>query len=347
MKMTDGQKTLLGALAIAVVLFLFFRYLLGLVLPFIIALIISGMIKPQVRWLEQNTKVGRGWATLFALLFFIFCLILILFWGTSSLYFQLQDLLRTLPRYEVNVTKLIEEWLRELAFFYNRLPEPLISSLQGLSAWLYGQVEAIARSLVNWAVRLPEFFLNLTVSFVAAFFITRDYDLIRRELLRFLPSSWRQPAWQVVRDVFAAIVGFIRSQLILMSISGLVCLVALWMLRVKYAFLLACLVALLDLLPLIGPSAFYLPWAAYHVGLGNYSFALSLVLTLIAGTVIRQIAEPRVVGSQIGLHPLATLVGIYLGFRLFGTFGLLLGPVLVITFKAIARGFLSPLFPKS
>ena len=144
------------------------------------------------------------------------------------------------------------------------------------------------------------------MSFVAAFFITRDYDLIRRELLRFLPSSWRQPAWQVVRDVFAAIVGFIRSQLILMSISGLVCLVALWMLRVKYAFLLACLVALLDLLPLIGRSAFYLPWAAYHVGLGNYSFALSLVLTLIAGTVIRQIAEPRVVGSQIGLHPLAT-----------------------------------------
>ncbi len=345
--MKDGQKALLWVLASALGLYVFFRFVIGYLLPFIIALVISAFINPSVRWLEKHTKMGRSWATLFALLFFIFLLMLFFFWGSSSLYFQLQDLLRSLPKYQVNMARLVEEWLQDLEFFYKRLPAPVLNSLEGISGWLYAQVEKLTKSVVNWAVGLPDFFLNLTISFIAAFFITRDYASLREEFLRWLPLSWRKPARQVAGDVFAAVLGFIRSQLILISISGLVALVALMILQVKYAFLLACLVALLDLLPLVGPVTFYLPWAVYHLSQGNYSFAFALLIALAAGTLVRQVAEPRVMGSQLGLHPLATLLGVYLGFRFFGAFGLLLGPVLVITLKAVVRGFIAPMFPKS
>lgn len=345
--MSNGQKAALWAAALALGLYIFFRYIIAYLVPFVVALVIAALVEPAVEWLEQHTKVGRGWATLFALLFFVFLVVLFLVLGISNLYYELQDLLRTLPKYQVNISQLIEGWLKELQFLYNRLPEPVLSALEGSPNLLYQRVEKLATGIINWVVGLPNFFVTLTISFVAAFFMTRDHHLLRKEIIQMLPPTWRKPASQVGQDVFAAVLGFIRSQLILITISGVVSLIGLLILRVKYALMLALLVAVLDLLPLIGPSAFYLPWAGYHLLLGNYSFAIALLLVLATGFLIRQMTEPRIVGSQIGLHPLATLMGIYLGFRLFGTFGLFLGPVLVITFKAIARGFIIPMFSRS
>ena len=342
--MSNGQKAALWAVAIAVCLYIFFRYFLAYLTPFIVALVITALIGPAVDWLEKHTKVGRGWATLFALLFFVFLVVLFLVLGITSLYTELQDLLRTMPKYQVNISRLLESWLKELQFLYRRLPEPVLSALEASPDLLYLRVEKLATAIINWVVGLPNLLVTLTISFIASFFMTRDHHYLRKELIGMLPPTWRQPARQVGQDVIAAVLGFVRSQLILITISGLVSFVALVILRVKYALLLALLVAILDLLPLIGPSAFYLPWIGYQLLVGNYSFALALLSVLVVGFLMRQMLEPRIVGSQLGLHPLATLMGIYLGFRLFGTFGLFLGPVLVITFKAIARGFIVPMF---
>jgi sporulation integral membrane protein YtvI len=345
--MSNGQKAALWAAAVALGLYIFSRYIIAYLTPFVVALVIAALIEPQVDWLEQHTKVGRGWATLFTLLFFVFLVALFLVLGISNLYYELQDLLRTLPNYQQNISQTLQKWFGEVQFLYSRLPEPVISALEASPDLLYRQVETLAKAIINWVVGLPNFFITLTISFIASFFMTRDHHLLRKELIGMLPRGWREPAVQVGRDVFAAVLGFIRSQLILITISGGVSFIGLLILKVRYALLLALLVAILDLLPLIGPSAFYLPWAGYHLLMGNYSFAISLLLLLATGFLIRQLAEPRIVGSQLGLHPLATLIGIYLGYRLFGAFGLFLGPVLVITFKAIARGFIVPLFSKS
>lgn len=342
--MSNGQKAALWAVGIALGLYLFVRYIVGYLVPFLVALVIAALIEPAVNWLEQHTKVGRGWATLFALLFFIFLVVLFLVLGLTSLYSELQDLLRTLPKYQVHITKLIQGWMKELEFFYQRLPEPVLSALESSPDMIYVQVEKLATGIVNWVVGLPNLLVTLTISFIASFFMTRDHYLLRQELIAIFPPSWQGPLKQVGRDVFAAILGFIRSQLILMSISGLLSFIALGILGVKYALLLGLLVALLDLLPLIGPSAFYLPWAGYQILVGNYSFAGALLVVLAIGFLTRQLLEPRIVGAQIGLHPLATLIGIYLGFRLFGPLGLFLGPVLVITFKAIMKGMVIPAF---
>jgi predicted PurR-regulated permease PerM len=111
--------------------------------------------------------------------------------------------------------------------------------------------------------------------------------------------------------------------------------VGLFILGSPYALLLALLFAVLDFLPILGPALVLLPWALISVIMGNMRMAIGLAIMWGVITIARQVLQPKILGKQMGAHPLASLMAIFIGFRVFGLFGLIIGPVLLMIFVAI------------
>ncbi len=188
------------------------------------------------------------------------------------------------------------------------------------------------------ALQLPDTALAIVVAAVGAYIVSRDLPQLRRGIARELPAILPRPSLRIGRVALVATVRYLKAQLLLASLTTLVTGLGLLLVGAPYAILAALAVGVLDIAPALGPATVLGPWAAGAALLGQYSLALRLVLVLIAAATVRPTIEPRLVGGQMGLHPLAALVTMYIGVHLFGTVGLAVGPVLAATAWAAYLG---------
>ena len=135
---------------------------------------------------------------------------------------------------------------------------------------------------------------------------------------------------QVKGFLFDALFKYIKAQLILMSITFTELTIAFLILRLPSAFLLAMLISVVDALPILGTGTILIPWAVIQILLGNYKFAISLLIIYGICLLVRQLLEPRIVSDQIGMYPLLTLMAMYIGLNTLGFLGMILGIIVLI-----------------
>ena len=127
-----------------------------------------------------------------------------------------------------------------------------------------------------------------------------------------------------------------------MLITFLEVFIGLTVLGVRYAFLIALLTAVVDLMPVLGTGTVMIPWGIIDLIAGNYFMGIGLLVLYAIITVIRQILEPKIVGKYVGLYPLLALVSMYVGLKLFGLIGLFGLPLSIVIFDRLRRdGFIN------
>jgi sporulation integral membrane protein YtvI len=140
--------------------------------------------------------------------------------------------------------------------------------------------------------------------------------------------------------MFSALFGYIRAQLILMTVTFTQLSIGLWIIGIKNYILLALIISFVDALPVLGTGGIMVPWAAYSFITGNLKIGISLLILYAIVLVVRNLIEPKVLGEQIGMHPLLTLVAMYAGLQILGVAGLIIGPITVLTVKNIMSAIL-------
>lgn len=312
-------------------------------LPFILALIIAILIDPVVDWLERNKKINRGVAVAFTLLILLTVIGLIIFVAISRLMIELTALYAKLPQYTHYITEYGLLWVEEIRNYITNNPLPgearnaISTNLQVIVNSLADIVTAGTNFVFGLVRGMPGFITIIIFSSLATFFISRDKASIAALMYRYTPKKFVRPTSMVIRDISTALVGFFRAYTILISITAFLTIIGLYFLKVEYAVTVGLIVGLLDLLPIVGPGAVMIPWAVYHLIAGNYHFAVGLFIVYGVTTGVRQFIEPKVLSQNIGLHPLATLLALYLGLKFIGVWGIIIGPFLVILSKAIIR----------
>ena len=169
------------------------------------------------------------------------------------------------------------------------------------------------------------FFILVTV--ISSIYFCLDLDSVNSLVKRFIPAGWLGVLRRIKDGTLSAGLKYIRSYLILMLITFATMLSGFAIIRVEGALALAAITALLDVLPLIGVGTILLPWGVVSLILGYTGRAIGLFVLFGVHEVIRQLVEPRIVGKSLGLHPIASLVLLYIGYKIFGFAGLLLTPI--------------------
>ena len=230
------------------------------------------------------------------------------------------------------------------AFLQRLLELPIIADFFGgldalvqtlTSALLARLGESLTGAALHAATSLPSGVLSVLVYGLACFYLALDGErLLERALCGFAPDD-RARIRGVCDATGRAIHAYLRAYGILFLLTLAELLIGFWIIGVQYAFLIAVIVSVLDVLPALGAAVVLVPWGIVSLAAGNVRVGAGLLILAGVVTLLRQIAEPKIVGKSLGLHPLVALLSMYVAFRLFGAIGLVLGPCAAIVVRSV------------
>ena len=217
------------------------------------------------------------------------------------------------------------------------LAELLHTAMNGLAESLYRVPALVSQSALDAVSRLaqhsPDLLLFAVTFGIGTYFVSASFPRLLAFLRAQIPEEQRRRLEGLSRELRGSFSGFLRAQGILMAMTFFELLLAFLLLRVKEPVGLAALTALVDALPVFGTGTVLLPWALYCLLLGQRSRALGLVLAWALVNLVRSCTQAKLLGDQIGLDPLASLMGIYVGWKLGGVWGMLLCPLVLVALQ--------------
>ena len=321
------------------------RYLLPILLPFLLASLISMPLSPLSKTMAKGLHLPQKLCAVLLLCAFVG----LGAWGLVALLWRLileaghllERLLSgggLLDSMEGAILWL-EDWWAKLPLLHRgevNLRDGVYGMLRDV---LSGVLSSVSAALPTWAAglmsALPTVFFVALISIVAGYYFCVDGEGIKQALTSYLPSAIRMrlSAWK--RSGMGMFRAYLKAYLLLLLLTFALLFFGFCILGISSAFLLAMLVAVLDLLPVIGVGTVILPWSLILLIQGNYFVGVGLLLLYLAVELIRQIAEPKLLGHSLGLHPLATLFATYAGFYCFGFLGMIVSPIVAVLIKSI------------
>ncbi len=324
-----------------------FKYLFALLWPFALAFAFSALLRPALRSLTLRRHWSYPLAATVCLLLFFAVLALLLWFAATQLITGVPELLGSLPelyreRIEPNLRHSAE---RFEAFFSARSPElheafdAILPDLLGTVAGAVSaqSVKAVG-AVTGFVAALPKSLLSLLICFIATIFMTLDYPHISAFVLRQVPEGVKRIAVKSMESLKAVVGQYAKGYLLLMAITFGEIFLGLVLIRQKNAALIAALIAVFDLFPVVGAGLILLPWALFCLLGGGWAKGMGLLALWVIVIVARQILEPRIVGRSVGLHPLITLMSMFVGARLFGGVGLFGLPLSCAIVKSLDDG---------
>lgn len=324
----------------AAVIFVYFgaKYLLPLVSPFLLGGVIALAAEPIVAFFDRRCRMGRtlGSGLGVSMTLALLALAALLLGGLAVR--ELSRLSGILPELVGAVRSgmgSLSGWLLELA---SGAPEGIRSILtqtvtdlfSGGSALLDKGVDFLLRLASGILSRVPGGALRVFTGVLSAYMISGKLDTIRGWLRSRIPGEKTEPVLEWIKHLKTVLLAWLKAQLRLSLITFLVALTGMLLLRIPHGPLWAGVVALVDAFPVLGAGTVLLPWSLISFLQGDTGRAFFLLGIYGAAAVTRTVLEPRLVGRQLGLDPLVTLMALYAGYRLFGLPGMLLSPMAAV-----------------
>jgi sporulation integral membrane protein YtvI len=340
-KIKKTSKHILILLLILTGLFIISKLVI-FVLPFILALILSSAMEPIIKKLKKKFNVQRKTAVALALIiiFSVFGLLLTLV--ISRLITELINLSIFLPGYFSEVYKNLDSLIKKLFQIYINLPDGVTKNveniLQNISQSITELLNSIIKMIINTAVSIPETLIFIIVTILSTYFFACDKDKIYYYFKTGLPDKLVSMVRNIKKDMFYALFGYLKAQLILMSVTFAELFTGFVIIQVHQPLALALFISIVDILPVLGTGSILIPWLLYEFLIGNVTMGISLLSLYLIILVVRQMIEPKILSRQIGIHPLLTLMAMYIGLKLFGFFGLVFGPITILLIKNILSG---------
>ncbi len=315
------------------------EYILELVAPFAIGYFVYLVLRPIVNKIENKFKIHRGIVSIFCIVIFLSILITVITYLGKSIYDQAQMFLMS-KYYTDKLLELFNSTIFNIRLFFTSYTQQFSENLLNtLIKSIYSAMDSFVLYAKDISIKivtsLPSVVVIIIISVISAFFFLKDEAKIKKHYNKFFPYGFRESVEKIKNSTGLVTIGYIKAQIILSSITFFIAISGLTLLNNKYSVLLATLVAFFDMLPFFGAGFILWPTAvAVFIG-GNTTTAL---LTFVLYGVIfltRQMLEPRTLGKQISLHPLFTLLGIFVGVKIFGIVGLIVGPLTVVLIKAL------------
>lgn len=335
------------------IIFFTFMNTLPYTLPFVLALIISSALVPVIRLLRRWTKakISNNLLILFSLLIFygiigtlITYLIILMVNQSTLLVTNIIEYVNT--NYE-GIAKWIQgqyDWL--ISNLQNLDPgiiesgrnmlETMLTSLKDLLLSVGSAIGSFALTMIT---QIPNLLLIIIFTIICSFFFTKLFLNESGTVYKYLPTSKKDEnrLEYIIKEGKNMVIRYGLSYLLVIFITGAISTVAYMIMGVPYALIWGILTAFLDLLPILGVSAAYVPMALYYMAMGNYTIPIGLGILWIIVAVGRNIWEPRIVASSLDLNPIITIMAIFIGLKLNGIIGLFYLMFMAVGFKVFQK----------
>ncbi len=322
---------------IAVIAFLCIRYAMRWIMPFLIGFVIAFSARPAVAGLCKITKMNRKLAGVIVLVLEYVAIVFVIWIVGSKIFASIKDLFLNLPQYyDTQILPYVYKVADMVKDLSNQISPQTLEQIYSMTENAFDEVRNYILQISSSAVsgiagvttRIPFYFISFAFTILASVFISMDYSNIIDFLKRQLSPKTREFFSDAKKHIGRTVLGYLRAYLIIWIITFTELSIGLSILGIENAIGIAALIAIADILPIVGTGGILIPWAIVAVFTQNYFVALGLILLYVIVLVVRNFTEPKIVGDQLGLNPLVTLLAIYLGYRFMGFGGMIVLPVI-------------------
>ncbi len=330
-------KKLLGLTGITIAVYLILRYLLPLVIPFIFSIILSRWLYPFVKKISSKLRLPYKFVVIITV--FIICVLIFTALGSLCVLLleQVKQLAANMPFIKAEASEGIQRICRCCDKWLG------IDGGKAYDMFLMGTDyigtnwnEKILPFITKEAWNICRYFISAIVVFlfflVGTWLMMEEYSELRSEakksgiLMKFMP---------VFAELQSILGGYFKTQGAIIFMISVICSSCFFVLHNPYALLIGFVIAVLDAFPIIGSGSILIPWAAVYIFQGRLKEAVMVMIMYLLCLCVREISEPRLMGQQTGLRPIYMFVSFYIGIRLFGIAGVILGPVGFVAVKTI------------
>ncbi|TXL62497.1 sporulation integral membrane protein YtvI [Cerasibacillus terrae] len=326
--------------------FFFMKWFISYTYPFLLAIVIAYVIHPIVTAIEKGLHLSRSIATILTM-----ASALIVFFGLFILIFSefIQGLIyladETPTYYQFFIQQIDKLTNQYLLPYY----EKLITVFQTFHPQSKIFIEDSFQQLINYLLEtgtnllqdtfshipvflsfVPSSIIIFFVVMLASFFFIKDWYFLKRKLAHVVPASLIYKGNQFITHFKKACSGYVKAQGILVGISAMILFIGLSLLQIKHAFTITVVAAITDILPLIGTGIIFIPWVVYTFLTENYP--LTIGLSILYGIIVisRQILEPKIMATSIGINPLLAIFVLFITWQIWGASSIIFTPIILI-----------------
>ncbi len=301
-------------------------------MPFVIGWCIALIANPLVRMLERRLKVARKHTSMLLIIAVLAGIVCGIYFVGVKAVEETRSLIDQAPEIYGSIRQEFQDAGDNMSRLIDEMPESVQTAIEDFQTSI-GQItgEAVGKvsqitvdQASDLAKNLPSILISIIFTILSAYFFIADRDKIL-EFGRANTPMLIQEKWRILSDSFKQVFGgYFKAQFKIMGVIGIILFVGFLIMQVKFAALVAVLIAFLDMLPFFGTGTALIPWALFKIISGNLQYAVGLIILYLVTQLVRRVIEPKMVGDSIGVNPLLTLIFMYIGYRIGGVLGMIL-----------------------
>ncbi len=316
------------------------KYGLVWFLPFILAFAIAFSLRPLILYITKKTKIPYKLVSVIVLLLFFAIVGVLIFFIFMRVFVLLRDLFYHMPDiYKFNIEPSFMILLGKIESIASDFSPDIVKGVEELAPNIMESIGSMVTSISSLSLifvkdvasSIPGIFIGMIFTIISTVFLTLDFEKITAFIMRQFSPKVKSIIYDIKEYMIGSLFKLIKAYAMLMALTFLELSIGLSILKLENAIAIAALIAIIDILPVLGTGGILVPWAIIELIRGDIFFGAGLLILYLVITIVRNSLEPKLVGEQIGLHPLATLMSMFVGAKLLGVLGIFLFPIMAIT----------------
>lgn len=327
--------------------YIFFRFAFPVLLPFIIALAVACVAQRPARFVSEKTGMSIKLLSVFFGLLFLFSAGLVISLCVSKLIAELSSFVGGIMERREEIFENIMGFSDKTDSFLSRiipgndptaekfrasLSEFIIDASKNIISGITTKIPAFMGNVFS---RIPKMLFSILAMILSCIYFCLDFNTMSAFFANKLSKKPFSAFSGVKKAYFSTVGKYMRACFMIFLMTATELTVGFLIIGVKYALLAGVITAFIDILPVFGSGTVLIPYAILEFIKGNFKLGIGLVILYAVVTFVRQISEPRIMGKNLGVHPLLSLFCVYAGYRLFGVTGMIFLPITVVIIKNI------------
>ena len=327
-------------------------------LPFVIGWVVSAIANPAVKFFEEKIKFKRKASSAFMIVLILAIIILAGYGIIVFLVDQCVGFMRSLPENWSNWQGSLNTFGSNFNNLFKNLPAELREPLNNMGSFATKSVGNFIKSLSSGEAgsqlisnissgigSIANILVGVIMAVLSAYFLTVEHNNLFEKMERHIPDKAFTKFMAAYKGLKGAVGGYFKAQFQIEVWVYVITVIGLLICGVDYAFIIALGIAILDFLPFFGAGLIMVPWAVIAFTNEQYFLAIGMIVTWGVGQLVRQLIQPKIVGDKVGVAPLPTLVLLFLGYKFWSVFGMVIAvPIAMIFISLYQEGLFDNFF---
>ncbi|WP_223700358.1 sporulation integral membrane protein YtvI [Sutcliffiella deserti] len=315
-------------------------FILPVSIPIIVALITAFMLEPLVRLFQVRANFKRSLSVFIVFLLFVTSIGIVGYFITTKVITEAINVIENAPSYINEINRVWRDIQLNLTNASEDLPPEVVEEISNqIEQFLYDLRIFLTdlfniQNVKNLFTDIPNYLVSFIVYLIALFLFLIDMPRLKLGVYSHLKESTADKVKFMTSRLSYVVFGFFKAQFLVSIVIFVVSFIGLLIIAPEKALIMAFVIWIIDFIPIIGSIVILGPWAIFHLITGGIGIGTQLAVLAIVLLIIRRTVEPKVMGTHIGLSPLATLIAMYLGLKLLGILGFIVGPLILIAFNS-------------